>query len=171
MTFLSKLLVLALLISCVYGSGVDFCTIAFNRCKFRFEGAKKLQTFSITGRSDVSFTSQIVSKDPKMHIGVVNSNRVTPEILRGPYFVIPVTSIPNGRLTPTQFKPYAIKYRVGSGIGHEVFQGFVPRRECVRVYLTNYQVLASENPPVINNVNLTPVQAVRQENCVVFRTA
>lgn len=106
-----------------------------------------------------------------MPIGVANSNGITPEILRNPNIVIPVTSIPNGHLTPTQFKPFTIKYRVGSGVGHEVFQGLVPKGECVRVYLTSYQVLASENPPVINNVNLSPMQAVRGKKCVVFRTA
>ena len=56
-----------------------------------------------------------------------------------------------------------------SGIGHEVFQkGQRPfaEGECVRVFLTEYQVLDKRTKQVIKNVS----NKRKGDSCVVFRT-
>lgn len=160
------------LLTAAIGADSQMCGKAFRECMFRFEGSKNLQTFLIGLADNVPFTPQIVSRNPKMRIGILNSNSIQPEVLSGKFSrFFPITVFGNG-FTPTQYKPFMIPSRMGSGIGHETFQGNikVARQRCVRVFFTSYQLLTSSNPPMVTNVNLTPSQARSQKRCVVFMT-
>ncbi|CAN8072803.1 unnamed protein product [Agarophyton chilense] len=150
----------------------DACERAFYNCAFRFQGSNNLQTFSL-GVPDTPFTPQIVSSNRRERIGILNSNGVEPQFINSHGVATAITFFGN-RFTPTQFKPFAIQQRIGSGIGHETFQGdaSLAKNKCVRVYFTSYQRLQSIYPPVVvTNVNLSPHDAIRMRACVVFRTA
>ena len=151
----------------------DPCEAAFRRCDFQFS-RPGLQTFSIKGPADTAFTPDIVSKDPHKLIGVVNTNIEGEFILRNGRVVPFTKKIPRGSgvqpFMPTVFKAFFPSTDgMFSGIGHETFQK--GQREfakdmCVRVFLTEYQVLDRRTKQVIGNEN----KKRRGHNCVVFRT-
>lgn len=143
----------------------DSCEVAFDECEFTFNGTSSLSTYSIDGPSDQSFTSVIVSKDPDVQLGVLNSNNVVPEFIEDSG-AFPITDFGSQRFAPSQFKPYYMWQDQGSGIGHQTFHGNqeeLSRNKCIRIFFTDIQLL---NPA--SNLNQVPKSA---NKCVVFRTA
>lgn len=146
----------------------DWCQLAYRDCKLKFDGHDTVPSFSLDGPPDTPFTPQIVSRDPTEHIGIANSNNIAPQFILSGYNVRPF-SFYSGIPSLTLFKPYTLPYRIGSAIGHENFNVNFAKGSCIRIYITNYQVLASDNPPSVQNINLSPNEAVSQAKCVAFR--
>lgn len=146
------------------------CVQAFNDCDFKFAGKNTLSTFFIGGKQDKAFTPLIVSKNPHENIGVLNMNNITPEFINNNGIATPISYVGNPKFTPTHFKPYAIKYTRGSGVGHQTFHGnqlSVAKGRCVRVFFSTYQLLEKYYPfNVIDNVNVNKYD----NKCVVFMT-
>ncbi|PXF39987.1 hypothetical protein BWQ96_10302 [Gracilariopsis chorda] len=172
MKLLLKLIALTVSLSVAYATSFgmpDWCQLAYDDCKLKFEGHDNVPSFSLDGPADESFTPQIVSRNPGERIGVVTSNGIPPQFILSGYNVRPFNfyyRVPS----LTLFKPYTLPHRIGSGIGHEHFDGNFARGSCIRVYITNYQLLVAENPPSVRNINLNRREALDQGKCVVFRT-
>lgn len=147
----------------------DSCGRAARRCDFKFAGSgSSVPTFSATGKPDVAFTNLIVARSSTMRLGVLNSNGVVPEFILANGVVRKITAFATPRYTPTHFKPFTIKKRRGSGIGHQTYTGSQKknaRRRCIRVFFTHFQKFVGGN---LENVN---VAAGDRSKCVVFRTA
>eukprot|EP00172_Hildenbrandia_rubra_P002385 Plantae.Rhodophyta-Hildenbrandia_rubra.ctg3206.p1 GENE.Plantae.Rhodophyta-Hildenbrandia_rubra.ctg3206~~Plantae.Rhodophyta-Hildenbrandia_rubra.ctg3206.p1 ORF type:complete len:218 (+),score=22.48 Plantae.Rhodophyta-Hildenbrandia_rubra.ctg3206:901-1554(+) len=154
----------------------DTCEDAEQACLLTFRGTVGLQTFGIQGPPNKAFTPNIVSKDPTVFIGVVNSNIEGEFIEEDGDVVLFSKAIPAGTgitpFSPNVFKPFFPSTNgMFSGIGVETLQtGQSPfaRGKCVRVFITEWQILSRDNR-VIGNVN---GKTNKRENiCVVFRTA
>ncbi|KAI0560741.1 von Willebrand factor A-like protein [Gracilaria domingensis] len=142
------------------------CQEAFNRCAFTFAGKNGLATFDATSRPDVSFTPMIISKNPNVHIGVLNMNDLTPVFIEEDG-VTEITRFGSQRFTRTHFKPFSIEGTRGSGIGHQTYHGNqmqLARNRCIRVSFSQVQLL--DNTEIVaGNLNDAP-----ENHCVVFRT-
>lgn len=149
------------------------CRAAFRMCRFRFAEQGGLRTFSVTGPADQAFTSDIILKNRKQHVGVLNSN-IEAEFIGSAGEVTQVSQAippPAQAYSPHVFKPYFPSTSgMFSGIGHETFQGQAQldfaKGKCVRVFFTNWQILNNEKQ-VVDNFNSNERDTT---NCIVFRT-
>lgn len=142
----------------------DDCQVAFEKCEFTFLGENGLATFNIHGKPDKPFTPLIVSKDPSVTLGVLNSNNIIPQFIEDDG-VYPITDFGSQKFASTQFKPYYISEVKGSGIGHQTFhadQEELASNRCIRIYFTHIQLLYPTS-----NLNDVPES---ENKCVVFRT-
>ena len=157
----------------------DYCKEAFTKCNFGFDGVSSPALFDHRA-PEKAFTPDIVHKDEKKFIGIAVSN------IEGEFIdvetgkVVPFSqAIPSKSgvqaFNPTVFRPYFPSINgMHTGIGHEVFQsgqGDYAQGKCVRVYLTDYQVLKKKNgfKTVVGKV--TGMKDKSKNNCVVFRTS
>lgn len=159
---------IALLPTVVIGYNPRRCLAAAKRCDFRFAGKGLSPFFFLPKKSDVIFTSRIVSTLHEEVVGIANTNGIAAQFLDGNFFSS-ITNFGNPAYVETAFKTYNAPF-YGSGIGHQVLLGnqlAVARGQCVRVYITSYQRLDYIGGNVIGNENDVP----RYKNkCVVFRT-
>ncbi|CAN8068534.1 unnamed protein product [Agarophyton chilense] len=151
---------------------VDACEMAFQACDFTFADTQTVPTLLLPSVPDQPFTSRIVSRNQNINIGVVNTNGIVPEFIEPDGSVVPITDETEASqpFSPTQFKPFSTPDDNGSAIGHETFQGnqaFVIPDRCVRVFITSFQILSTQEPFfVVGNVDAT----IDDNACVVFRT-
>eukprot|EP00178_Gracilaria_changii_P000292 TRINITY_DN1035_c1_g1_i1.p1 TRINITY_DN1035_c1_g1~~TRINITY_DN1035_c1_g1_i1.p1 ORF type:complete len:195 (+),score=46.63 TRINITY_DN1035_c1_g1_i1:66-650(+) len=159
-----------------HAAPTDVCEATFHECVLRFERQFALPTFALHGTDDnVAFTPPLVW--PRKQLGIVNSNALIPQFIErarrggGGGGAVQARNVTQFGLTPTQFKPLTMGNGSTSGVAHETFQTHVrvAKRRCVRLFFTSWQILRSG--VVVDNVNLTPEQAVAQSVCVVFRTS
>lgn len=163
------------LLSLVSARKFDHCKSAFRNCDFQIKG-RGLQTFYLPARPDKAFTPDIITKNRRKLIGVVNTNLEIEFVQPNGDVVRATRKIPKSSgvqpFTPNVFKSFfPSKGGMFSGIGHETFQKGqleFAKGMCVRVFLTEYQVLNPHTKAVLSNVN---DQKFRGKNCVVFRTA
>lgn len=162
---------------CEAPPSTSVCDTAAKECKFKFEGSDNdiAQTFELSATApNQPFSSRIVPKDPSVYIGIANSNNHEPELIKeSDGAITPISQASTGgiqSLSRNLFKPFSAGK--GSAMGHETFQQGqqeLIKRRCVRVFITDWQVLDSPNGNVLSNVN----NHVNEQdgNCVVFRTA
>eukprot|EP00177_Eucheuma_denticulatum_P005152 GFKZ01009384.1.p1 GENE.GFKZ01009384.1~~GFKZ01009384.1.p1 ORF type:complete len:375 (-),score=27.94 GFKZ01009384.1:399-1523(-) len=149
----------------------DSCEVANDMCRFAFQGLNVAPAFPVDGPANTPFTPIIISTNTSERLGVLNTNRITVEIIENDGNVIPITALPTMQdFSPTQFKPIVVPNMMASGIGHESFQGDQQdeaKGRCVRVFFTEFQ-LVQLLPPfhVVANV----VADREDGTCVVFRT-
>mmetsp|Transcript_1465 Transcript_1465/g.2903 ORF Transcript_1465/g.2903 Transcript_1465/m.2903 type:complete len:207 (-) Transcript_1465:599-1219(-) len=170
----------------------SFCDIAASQCLFRFVDTVEVAPFFdvVAARADVAFTPRIRFHEIiNRTAGIINMNKLEPEFVDDENgTVVPVSSVqnPSGvpRFSKTMFKPYCeIEMMVQnpdgsstgrcyySGIGHEALQ---PGQEnviinrCVRVWLTQWQLLDEITGNVIQNI--ADQYDKRDRFCIVFRT-
>lgn len=145
----------------------DVCQAAYDACDFAFKGHSTVPRYDTPMASDRVFTDGVVSKMGPSRLGVLNSNDVTPVVVRKDGTTFPITKL---GVTPTHFKPFFREGMHNSGIGHEAFtamQKKALRYRCIRVYFTTYQTLSAKDPAVVTaNVNVD----MPKHKCVVFKT-
>lgn len=150
----------------------DACQDAYDICEFKFQrDGGSVPTYDTRGPADEAFTPIITAKDRNVRIGIVNSNGIEPEFVREDGSRWPISEKGRPNFKTTHFKPFFLKFRQFSGIGHQTFIGnqkYIARRKCVVVYFSMFTVLTGSRPPYVKkNVN-----AVKSDNkCVAFRTA
>lgn len=170
-----------------------FCDVAAGQCLFRFvDSVGDMAPFFdvVAARPDVAFTPRIrLHEMINQTAGIVNMNKLEPEFVNDTTGdVMPVSHFPvRGGVSPfsrTLFKPLCeveimMKAPDGtnyttcfySGIGHENFQpgqeSLIENR-CVRVWLTQWQLLDEETGNVIKNIEAQYDK--RDRFCIVFHT-
>lgn len=150
------------------------CSDAERACLLTFKGTSGLQTFSLAATTpNVAFTPPIISKDPKVSIGILNSN-IEGEFIGddGSVTLFSDLPVPGGQsFSPNFFKTFTIMRTGMSGIGHEslqVGQADVVGDKCVRVFITEWQVL-NRRGMVVDNINGVTDKSLNA--CVVFKTS
>lgn len=164
-------ILISLFASCIVAQRPDMCLFAKNLCRFTFEGVgNEGFTISLDGKPDRAATPRIISRDPDVTLGVLNSNA---DVLISNKFRFVTMQKLNPRFSPHQFKPFSKRDGnnfQGSGIGFERFQIATDGLEgrCAIVFFTNYQYKVTKISPYVRNVNISPYEAMYKDVCVAF---
>ena len=153
-----------------YGPVSHNCRRLWKKCMFKFAGEHGPSVYDPTKVPfDTPFTPLIVAKNPKVRLGVLNTNGITPRFVF-PKSTDPITHFGKPRFTPTHIKPFPKKGTFGSALGIQTLtgnQGVVGSNKCIIVWFTQFQLLTKGHEPVVIE---NKVAKKYDFKCVVFLT-
>lgn len=148
-------------------SAASACAGAYENCLFRFDTVENVPHFYLTGVWDDVFTPRIKSKTEGTIVGLMHSNGFEADIVQQGGSR-PISSLCGmKKVSKFVFKPFRIPNSPFAGIGSQfltIRQQNKLKGKCVRLYMSDYQVLNEQHNVQANTGNLR-----RSDNiCVVF---